>query len=546
MTTKFTLLSDLEELYDILDQLVAEEDMNSTTYYLYDPDFTDCVLQVMEDYVTQNPKAISDPEFEDTFILDVYELVKVQLFPLLRINYDKDQLEDVIEEIADIFYASVMPPRSHPESILITPQKTREETLRIQKQIDYLSSIPQPSQRTPEWYAFRNNLITASNAYKAFENDSAKNQLIYEKCSAVGGKGLIVDDDVKVVALPNTNTNNSPNLNSPMHWGQKYEPVSVMIYEDMYGTKVGDFGCIQHSKYKFLGASPDGINIDPTNPRFGRMLEIKNIVNREIDGIPKLEYWIQMQLQMETCDLDECDFLETKFSEYENEAEYLKDLGYCYDTDTDTEDDNMNVTTDAVVEDESELNADNESVASENTISTMSSIESEPVKYTGVIMYFSNPHLYVYAPLGLTPDEFTEWEEEKMEEHKKNVWIRNIYWRADIVSCVLVERNRKWFNDNIHELAEVWATIEKERQTGFSHRAPNKRFKKEEPATKSAGCLLNINKETGKIGVMSSPTSTTAKKAFFTPQPSTSLPLVNSVTVIKIRTESFDRGAPPP
>jgi hypothetical protein len=45
------------------------------------------------------------------------------------------------------------------------------------------------------------------------------------------------------------------------------------------------------------------------------MLEIKNISNRIIDGIPKEEYWVQMQIQMETCDLDECDFVETRFKE---------------------------------------------------------------------------------------------------------------------------------------------------------------------------------------------------------------------------------------
>ena len=48
------------------------------------------------------------------------------------------------------------------------------------------------------------------------------------------------------------------------------------------------------------------------------MLEVKNIYNREIRGIPKEEYWIQMQIQMETCDLDICDFLETRFLEYFN------------------------------------------------------------------------------------------------------------------------------------------------------------------------------------------------------------------------------------
>ena len=43
----------------------------------------------------------------------------------------------------------------------------------------------------------------------------------------------------------------------------------------------------------FLGASPDGINTNNRTSLFGRMLEIKNVVSREINGIPKEDYWIQ-------------------------------------------------------------------------------------------------------------------------------------------------------------------------------------------------------------------------------------------------------------
>jgi putative phage-type endonuclease len=149
-------------------------------------------------------------------------------------------------------------------------------------------------------------------AYKAFESQSSINQLIYEKCQPL--KSFDEDEEVKMV-----------NTNTAMHWGQKYEPLSVMIYEAKYGTKVEDFGCIQHPIYKFLGASPDGIVINKESQRYGRMLEIKNPVSREITGIPKKEYWTQMQLQMEVCDLDECDFLETKFKEgmtWENHGEW--------------------------------------------------------------------------------------------------------------------------------------------------------------------------------------------------------------------------------
>ena len=52
----------------------------------------------------------------------------------------------------------------------------------------------------------------------------------------------------------------------------------------MYQTTVGK---LLYSSYKtYLAASPDGINIDEKSKYFGYMLEIKNIVNREITGNP--------------------------------------------------------------------------------------------------------------------------------------------------------------------------------------------------------------------------------------------------------------------
>ena len=461
---------DLEDLHDILDSIVAERTENNV---MYKEEFTEMLLKMMDQYISENPKAISEPDFHEMFIGNIFDLVLSQFNQTIWSD-DEEELEDIIEETADIFYESIMPRRSHSESVVLYPLSMTEKK-KIKKQIDHLRSLPQPAQRTNDWYIFRHNLITASNAYKIFESETVQNQLIWEKCKPLSlaitdpepdTDSSDAEENIKTIHI-------SPNINTPMHWGQKYEPVSIMIYEDMYNTKVGEFGCIQHEKYKFLGASPDGINIDEKNPRFGRGVEIKNIVNREIDGIPKLEYWIQMQLQMETCNLNECDFLETKFSEYENETVYLED-----------------------------------------TKTTQNR--------KGVIMYFSNPHLYVYAPLGLSKEQFDKWEEKKMEEHKDKVWIKNIYWRADIVSCVLVERNERWFQDNVKEMTRFWKIIEKERVEGSQHRAPNRKQKKEDTIGISGspiaqGCLLNLNKETGKFVVV--------KK---------------DDTPLKIRTESFD------
>jgi hypothetical protein len=133
------------------------------------------------------------------------------------------------------------------------------------------------------------------------------------------------------------------------------------------------------------------------------MLEIKNIVNREINGIPKFEYWIQMQLQMETCDLNECDFLETKFTEYESYSDFQND-------------------------------------------GTFNRTQDNKMK--GIII---------------------------LDKHKDKEWIQNIYWKLDIVSCVLVLRNKEWFKKVIPSIESFWKTIEHEKENGFEHRVPKKR-----------------------------------------------------------------------
>ena len=75
------------------------------------------------------------------------------------------------------------------------------------------------------------------------------------------------------------------------------------------------------------------------------------------------------------------------------------------------------------------------------------------------------------------------------------LWIKNHYLKLGKISCVLILRNKKWFQDNIEQLGKVWDIILKERETGYEHRAPNKRVKKESTSKNEfQGCLLNIVK----------------------------------------------------
>jgi hypothetical protein len=241
---------------------------------------------------------------------------------------------------------------------------------------------------------------------------------------------------------------------------------------------VEDFGCIQHKTYNFIGASPDGINVDPASDRYGRMLEIKNIVNREITGIPKKEYWIQTQLQMEVCELNECDFLETKFTEYTDRQMFQDDTKY-----------NEH-------EKEDEFN---------DTFVNYTISKNGNVK--GIIVYFHTPEgkpLYIYKPLHIIhPQDIIDWEEQTVqlyESQEHYTFMSFIYWKLEKMSCVLITRNEKWFQDNVPQLEKIWKTIEEERVTGYEHRAPNKKQKKEQIGELSAygsnstsGCLL-LNK----------------------------------------------------
>ena len=454
-------------LYDITDLIIVDENVSFFNEEEHIELYQLC-LHLMDEFINENPTIITEPEFEDFFYEDINELVHLHFdFDIFYNDDAEEEIDDIIEQAKSDFFEYFLCPRSHAETIILQEPNSNF----VDTQINILRNKPQPTQRTKEWYEFRHNLITASNAYKAFENQNVKNQLIYEKCQPLNQS---LFEECKQITMVNVNTT--------LHWGQKYEPLSVINYEHLYNTKIEDFGCIQHETYSFLGASPDGINVDKKSTRYGRMLEIKNIVNREINGIPKKEYWVQMQLQMEVCNLDECDFLETKFTEYTDNTTYLLD------------------TSNELYEDEDGFEFQNTCVSKDNQMK-------------GIIIYFHTKEgkpFYLYKPLDIIhPKEIEEWQENSIDHYQnseyKYIFIKIIYWKLNILSCVLVCRNQQWFKDNIPLLQDIWTTIEKERISGYEHRAPNRKQKKtllENTTNASSGCLLQFNKETCKINVI--------------------------------------------
>ena len=381
---------------------------------------------LIDQYLTDPEELVKfiKPDFLKEFVQEITHTIFDGLV-LSETCKDTDEtiletIEEIVENEFELFMDILeIPKRS--ESSEITNYEFQKNNILI-TQLNKLRDIPQPVQRTKEWYEFRHSLITASNIYKALGSEANMNSLIYEKC-----KPVVINDGSGYV-----------NTDSPMHWGTKYEALTIMLYEYKNDTKIEEFGCIPHSTYKFIGASPDGINTDPNSPLYGRMLEIKNIVNREIDGIPSEAYWTQMQIQMETCELEECDFVETRFKQYNSEEEFWLDTG-----------------------------------------------KGKGEK--GVVLYFiRRDHspvapLYKFIPLDiiLEKSNILKWIE-SVKESVNEEWIlyETNYWYLDQYSCVLVRRNRKWFEAALPKIKYVWEIIEKERTEGYAHRAPKKKPQK--------------------------------------------------------------------
>ena len=138
-------------------------------------------IHIMEEFITNNPTIITEPDFDEIFEENINELMESHFENDIFYNEEaEEELEEIINHAKTIFFKDFMPIRSYPSSIILKLDDI--DYYYLEEQINVLKGKPQPVQRTKEWYEFRHNLITASNAYKAFESQSTKNQLIYEKC----------------------------------------------------------------------------------------------------------------------------------------------------------------------------------------------------------------------------------------------------------------------------------------------------------------------------------------------------------------------------
>lgn len=138
-------------------------------------------------------------------------------------------------------------------------------------------------QRSEEWLALRDNMITASDV-----------------ASALGENHFETPDSfVKKKVLRTKWAGNAATAH-----GTALEPLVRDLYDQRTGRKSHEIGLVQHRQYDWLGASPDGVTED------GLLIEIKCPLTRKIEAKVPKHYWPQVQLQLEITDLEECDFIQ--------------------------------------------------------------------------------------------------------------------------------------------------------------------------------------------------------------------------------------------
>ncbi len=280
----------------------------------------------------------------------------------------------------------------------INKNKMKKDTIQKRKlQLKKLKELKLPEQRSKEWYEMRKEKLTASSLASAIDH-----------CHFQSRDELLLSKIEEKPFEPNPIT----------EWGVKYEDVAIMFYEELYHTKVLDFGLIPHPEFNAFGASPDGICDDTGNDEYvSRMVEIKCPPKRKFTKSVPPHYLMQVQGQLEVCDLDECDFFQVKIEEYENYDEYCKDI---FEID--------------------------------------GKIQEGRTKYNfpkGVVATYKVDEKlsYKYCPLNKTNEEIETW----VDGHNGQENIYEIkWWYISRYECTLVKRDKNWWIGIIDKILQFY------------------------------------------------------------------------------------------
>jgi len=343
-----------------------------------------------------------------------------------------------------------------------------EEYAHVWNQYTAIEAVPQPEQKSAQWYLMRDNFITASAGAQAIGESKYEKPIELLKQKIGIGKPF------------------GENFN--VHHGKKFEKIAILIYESIYNVKVGEFGLVPHmgspqlgqQVVPFLGASPDGICTCSTldgkfSPMVGRMLEIKCVTSRVInttgdeDGvITPHYYWVQVQLQLECCNLEYCDFWQCKLADgiikkfKVGEEWSARSIPWTKQEWEDLLDDEETVTAHT---EQQGITIEINPLYKYGCLIELIPIKKDDLPPSHRIEWYGK---YIYpTELATTREEKIAWAE-NMRVHWKTVYpelsteykfARVLYWHLSKSHCLLIKRNREWFKEKYPKFKEFWDQV---------------------------------------------------------------------------------------
>jgi len=269
-----------------------------------------------------------------------------------------------------------------------------------------LNKLELPEQRSPQWYSLRKRILTASSMASAIG-----------KCHFTSRDELLLS---KIIDKPYES-------NPITEWGVKYEDVAIKFYEELYGTNVLEFGLIPHPEFDIFGASPDGICDDSGNKEYiGRMVEIKCPPKRKFTKTVPHHYWMQVQGQLEVCNLDECDFFQVKLEDYDSFEEYCKDT------------------------------------FSDEGVFTEGRTASNYPKGVTVTYKIEDKLSYVYCPFNKTNQFYQDWIKEQPTDNLHEIK----WWKIERYETTLVRRDKQWWLDTIEDVLAFYRDLQMYKKPG--------------------------------------------------------------------------------
>ena len=326
-----------------------------------------------------------------------------------------------------------------------------DKYLDIWNQYKFLEAIPQPVQKSDAWFAARDLIISASSGAQAIDESK------YEGWFAMVIAKLGLGEPFKE--------------NFHVHHGKKLETVATLLYEYIYNVKIGEFGLVPHiaePNISFLGAIPDGICTNCTldgkfSPLVGRMVEIKCVTTRQLNitgpenmwvkgekdmAICPHIYWVQMQLQLECCDLEECDFWQCKLKNFWSDRTLRLAMDDIKPVHT--------VGQGVVIEIDPQLEY--------GTLIELLPIDKElksyeKIEWFGAYIYCDKLACSLDEKICWAQDMKRNWKTYYPEYAKDYTFGKILYYHLQQSHCYLVMRDREWFKEALPRFAKFWDVV---------------------------------------------------------------------------------------